>query len=117
MLTIWQHNTGCNLYKSNYFTSIETLRKWPPLVVTDRVCTNTYTIQPEQPGEVPVTLKKDDAIWIPIYAIHRDPANYPDPDKFDPERFNDENKRDIKPMSFIPFGVGPRNCIGMCKVV
>jgi len=38
--------------------------------------------------------------------------NYLNPLKFDPERFSDENKQNILPGSYLPFGVGPRNCIG-----
>ena len=44
--------------------------------------------------------------------IHHDPKIYENHDKFDPERFSDENKHKIKPSTFIPFGFGPRNCIG-----
>lgn len=36
----------------------------------------------------------------------------PNPIKFDPERFSDENKEDIKPQTYLPFGSGPRNWIG-----
>lgn len=49
---------------------------------------------------------------IPIMAIHRDPQYFENPLKFDPERFSDENKHNIKPFTYIPFGLGPRNCIG-----
>ncbi|CAG9827788.1 unnamed protein product [Diabrotica balteata] len=78
----------------------------------DRICTKPYMIEPTTPDEKPVYLKKDTAIWFPIYAIHRDPQYSPDPEMFNPERFNDENKHNIQPYSYIPFGVGPRNCIG-----
>lgn len=44
-----------------------------------------------------------------IYALHRDPRNFPDPDKFDPSRFS---KNDIKPYTYLPFSAGSRNCIG-----
>ncbi|CAG9827785.1 unnamed protein product [Diabrotica balteata] len=90
----------------------ETGRKWPQGTMADRVCTKPYTIPAERPDEVPVHLDVGAALWIPIYAIHRDPENFPEPERYDPERFNEENKSKIKPYSFIPFGVGPRNCIG-----
>lgn len=45
------------------------------------------------------------------------PKYFPDPEKFDPERFNDENKNDIMAGTFIPFGIGPRNCIGKRRLL
>ena len=59
-----------------------------------------------------VTIPKDQKVWIPTYAIQRDPQYYPNPQTFDPERFNDEAVQSRHPMLFSPFGDGPRNCIG-----
>ncbi|KOB66771.1 Cytochrome P450, partial [Operophtera brumata] len=56
-------------------------------------------------------LRKGESIGIPVWGIHRDPAFFPDPDRFDPERFSEQNKHSIKPCTYMPFGSGPRNCI------
>nr|CAH7754535.1 unnamed protein product [Callosobruchus chinensis] len=85
----------------------ETLRKHPPVPGTPRVCTKRYQI----PG-TDIFIEEGTRVNIPIHAIHRDPEFYPDPDKFDPERFNDENKSKRHPYAFMPFGEGPRICIG-----
>lgn len=102
------------LNKMKYLDMVvtETLRKNPPFAAVDRECTKAYTIQPEQPGETPVNLVPGDVLWLPVAGIHSDEQYYPNPDKFDPERFSDENKDNIKPYTFLPFGAGPRNCIG-----
>lgn len=82
------------------------------MVFIDRNCVKPYTILPERPTEKPIRLEKDDVIWLPVYAIHKDPKYYPDPERFDPERFNDNNKKSMNGYCFIPFGSGPRICIG-----
>lgn len=91
---------------------LETLRKWVIAMPLDRLCTKPYTIPPLGPNDKPLHLNKGDIIWIPMVGIHRDPENYPQPEKFDPERFSDENKKNIKPCTYFPFGIGPRHCIG-----
>ncbi|KAJ9573565.1 hypothetical protein L9F63_009050 [Diploptera punctata] len=86
----------------------ETLRIHSPAVMTDRKCVKTYNL----PTEPAYTLHPGDIVWIPVHGLHRDPEFFPDPDKFDPERFSEENKDKIKPFTYLPFGSGPRNCIG-----
>nr|CAD7440776.1 unnamed protein product [Timema bartmani] len=99
-----------DLHAMKYLDQVvsECLRLYPPAVVVDRECLRTYTI----PG-THIILEKGEVVLLPIYAIHRDPENFPDPEVFDPERFSDENKNNIKPFTYLPFGLGPRNCIGM----
>jgi len=66
--------------------------------------------------KVPLTdieVDKGTTVWIPLAALHRDPDCFPDPDTFDPDRFTDENKATIPPYMYMPFGDGPRICIGM----
>lgn len=88
----------------------EGFRKWPPITATDRKCNKDFLM--ESKDGTTVIIKSGEGLFIPIYNIHNDPENYPNPSKFDPERFADENKDFIKPCSFMPFGLGPRNCIG-----
>lgn len=90
----------------------ESLRLWPNALALDRQCTKEYTIQPELPNENPILIKKGEVLVIPVFGLHRDPQYYPNPESFDPERFNDENKKNIQPYTYLPFGSGPRNCIG-----
>ncbi|XP_025831660.1 probable cytochrome P450 6a14 [Agrilus planipennis] len=86
----------------------ETLRKYPPLPIIPRVCTKDYKV----PG-TNLTIEKGTGLLIPVYAIHHDPEYYPYPDKFDPERFSEEVKQKRPHLTFIPFGEGPRICIGL----
>ncbi|XP_017770148.1 PREDICTED: cytochrome P450 9e2-like [Nicrophorus vespilloides] len=90
----------------------ETLRKWPSAIATDRVCVKPYTIPAVKESESPLHIKVDDVLWVPIVGIHYDPKYYPNPDIFDPERFSEENKHNINSNTYLPFGIGPRNCIG-----
>lgn len=83
------------------------------MIHVDRQTIRPYTIEPINKNERRLTLKAGAQCLYSIYSIHRDENYFPDPKKFDPERFNDENKYKIIPGTYIPFGVGPRNCIGM----
>lgn len=58
-------------------------------------------------------IRKGTLILIRTYSIHMDPSHYPEPKNFDPQRFSDENKENSHPMAFLPFGNGPRKCIGL----
>ncbi|KAH9508581.1 hypothetical protein Btru_052073 [Bulinus truncatus] len=60
-----------------------------------------------------VTIPKGAGVIIPLDMIMKDPKYFPDPEKFDPERFSEGNVAKRDPMSFMPFGYGPRQCIGM----
>lgn len=59
-----------------------------------------------------MNIHKGTVIVIPIFGLHRDPKYYPEPERFDPERFSNDNKSKIKPYTYLPFGVGPRHCLG-----
>lgn len=85
----------------------EALRMYPPLPAVPRTCTEDYPIPDSN-----FTLEKGSTVMVPILGIHRDPENFPEPDQFKPERFNEENIGKIKPYTYLPFGLGPRNCLG-----
>uniref|UniRef100_A0A914X5W4 Cytochrome n=1 Tax=Plectus sambesii TaxID=2011161 RepID=A0A914X5W4_9BILA len=84
----------------------ETLRMYTPSQRTERECNSAIEING-------ISIEKGVIICVPIWAIHHDPEIYPEPDKFDPERFSPENKVSRDPLAYMPFGHGPRNCIGM----
>ncbi|KAA0186576.1 Cytochrome P450 CYP361C1 [Hyalella azteca] len=87
----------------------ESLRLYPPVV--------TFIIREasEDTQVGSVTIPKNTGILIPIWDIHRDPKHWPDPEKFDPSRFSASSKANSTrhPMAYLPFGAGPRNCVGM----
>lgn len=92
----------------------ETLRMYPVIAAIDRVCTkDSFELPPTLPGAKPFTVKKGQGLWIPIYAFQHDPKYFDEPAKFDPERFLGERKKDnLNCGAYLPFGVGPRMCIG-----
>ncbi|MEL6536444.1 MAG: cytochrome P450 [Bacteroidota bacterium] len=49
---------------------------------------------------------------LPIYHVHRHPQFWENPDQFDPDRFSPSNVQEIHPKAYLPFGSGPRKCIG-----
>lgn len=100
-----------NLFILSFDVRIETLRKYPPLTFLMRKSTSSYTF-----AGTKVSIPKGQRIWIPAYAIQRDPDNYPEPDTFDPERFSEEVMQTRHTMTYIPFGDGPRNCIGTVEI-
>lgn len=85
----------------------EILRKYPFGPFLNRHCDEDYLVE-----ETGLIIEKGVSVVVPIWGLHHDPKYFPNPDEFDPERFNDENKLDIVPCSYLPFGEGPRNCIG-----
>ncbi|UYV62999.1 CYP3A4 [Cordylochernes scorpioides] len=58
------------------------------------------------------TVPKGTVIQVPVYGLHHSPELWHDPEVFWPERFDLEESLKRHSMTFQPFGIGPRNCIG-----
>lgn len=87
----------------------ETLRKWSVAPFSDRSVNKPYAIELKNGKKI--DLKVGDGVLIPIVGYHMDPKYFANPERFDPERFSDENKKNIVPGSYMPFSIGPRNCV------
>ncbi|GAB0087599.1 Cytochrome P450 [Sergentomyia squamirostris] len=86
----------------------ETLRMYPSAVFLFRMSASNYKVPNSS-----LVIEKGTELFIPVHSIHMDPEIYPKPNTFDPERFSAENVKDRHSMAYLPFGDGPRNCIGM----
>ncbi|GBM46384.1 Cytochrome P450 3A11 [Araneus ventricosus] len=84
----------------------ETLRMHPPLAMTERTAVEDYEI-----GNTGVVVEKGMRVAIPALAMHFDPEFFEDPESFNPARFLEAPKH--PQYAYIPFGMGPRNCLGM----
>jgi cytochrome P450 len=83
----------------------ETLRLYPPASGMGRDAIDDVTIGGW-------TIPKGAILSLDIYTMHHDPANFPNPEAFDPERFSKAREGDIPKYAYVPFGGGPRICIG-----
>ncbi|XP_014652589.1 PREDICTED: cytochrome P450 3A12 isoform X6 [Ceratotherium simum simum] len=84
----------------------ESLRLFPIAGRLERVCKKDL----ELGG---VFIPKGTVVMVPTFSLHREPEFWPEPEEFHPERFSKDNKDSINPYIYMPFGSGPRNCIGM----
>ncbi|BFZ08859.1 hypothetical protein BsWGS_11898 [Bradybaena similaris] len=84
----------------------ETLRMYPPVSIVSRMAKDTKTYNG-------VTIPKGTMVQIPYFYMMSDPKSFPEPQKFDPNRFSQEEKEKRDPLSFSAFGHGPRLCLGM----
>ncbi len=82
----------------------ETLRLYPPAFMLTRVAGRDTNVAGHR-------VKAGQRINLPIYAIHRRADVFPDPHAFDPDRFDAERPQPSR-YSYLPFGAGPRICLG-----
>ncbi|EDW08931.1 cytochrome P450 6a2 [Drosophila mojavensis] len=87
----------------------ETLRLYTLVPFLERKALNDYVV----PGHPKYVIEKGTQIILPAAAYHRDEDLYPEPEKFDPERFSPEQVAARDSVEWLPFGDGPRNCVGM----
>ncbi|CAG9859382.1 unnamed protein product [Phyllotreta striolata] len=85
----------------------ETLRKYPVLPFLDRKCLTDYKV----PG-TDLVVEKGTTVYIPLFGLQYDEKYFPEPEKYDPERFLDAKKYNMDGLVYLPFGEGPRACIG-----
>ncbi|PHN04853.1 cytochrome P450 [Flavilitoribacter nigricans] len=99
--------TFSDLPKLAYTSQVieESMRLYPPAWITDRLALETDEIKGVK---IPAG-----TIAVPyIYGAHHNPATWSDPETFDPDRFSPENRKKIPAYAYLPFGGGPRLCIG-----
>lgn len=82
----------------------ETLRLYPPFSVITRKCIKTYKFQDSQ-----ILVDRGVTVNVPVESIHKDDTYFKQAEVFKPERFLDSS---VRGYTFLPFGAGPRKCIG-----
>lgn len=84
----------------------ETLRLYPPAI-------GVFARQAKEKIELGgYEIPKGGVVYAFSYVTHRDQRWFPDPERFDPERFLGDKERRLSPFAYFPFGAGPRACIG-----
>jgi cytochrome P450 len=84
---------------------MEALRLYPPFWMVDRMA-----LADDRAGDVDIP--KGSTVVVFIYGVHRSPQYWEQPENFDPERFAKTKEKLHTPFSHLPFGAGPRGCIG-----
>lgn len=102
------------MHEMKYLDAVisEVMRLFPIATFMDRMCVKDFELPPARPGDKPFTVKAGMNVWIPVIGIHRDPKYYENPLKFDPDRFYENHKAVTSSGAYMPFGLGPRMCIG-----
>merc|ERR1712218_264946 len=86
----------------------ETLRFHTPVGLLKRAATKKYQVPKTE-----VVIEKDMMAWINVIGVHMDPKHYESPQIYNPDHFSKEAKAKRHPYAFLPFGQGPRGCVGM----
>lgn len=84
----------------------EAMRLYPPAPAIVRIATQDTTLDGQ-------TIVKGTLVVVSIYVVHRHTLMWSDPDRFDPDRFLPEREQAMPRGQYMPFGYGPRTCLGM----
>jgi len=83
----------------------EALRLYPPFWMVDRLA-----VADDRAGDL--AIRRGSTVIVFVYGAHHAPLHWQDPERFDPERFTKANEKQHTPFTYLPFGAGPRGCIG-----
>lgn len=83
---------------------LEAMRLYPPIAMLSRTAMKPDRLRDRE-------VKRGDVMLLPFYALHRSECHWTNPNGFDPDRFHDP--KGIDRFAYLPFGAGPRVCLGM----
>ena len=83
----------------------ESMRLYPPAALIVRATRRDVVLDNEQ-------IRAGSTVYVPVYVVHRHEKLWREPDRFDPSRFEPEFAQALDQFSYLPFGAGPRTCIG-----
>ena len=83
----------------------ETLRLYPPFWMVDRMALSDDRVED-------LVIPRGSTVVVFVYGAHHSAQYWENPESFDPQRFDKENQKAHRPFTYLPFGAGPRGCIG-----
>ena len=89
----------------------ETMRKYPIVPFLERKCCSDYEL-PASNGNETLTLAAGTGVYIPVLGLQHGSTYFPEPESFESDRFTEENIESRPIYTYIPFGDGPRMCLG-----